>query len=94
MNAPDAPLFDAPAVGQYLDQAGVTAASCRHLREQFIDRLRTYYDRRPAGTPIVQARTAFVDLLLQRIWAAQLASVPGAGLCTLPRTLPGPLQGL
>ncbi len=83
MNAPDAPLFDAPAVGQYLDRAGVTTASCRHLRQQFADHLRAHYDRRPAGTPIVQARTAFVDLLLQRIWAAQMASVPGAGRLAL-----------
>jgi [protein-PII] uridylyltransferase len=83
VNAPDAPLFDAPAVGQYLDRAGVTAASCRQLQQQFADRLRTHYDCRPAGTPIVRARTAFVDLLLQRIWAAQLASVPGAGRLAL-----------
>ncbi|WP_372695393.1 [protein-PII] uridylyltransferase [Immundisolibacter sp.] len=78
MNAPDAPLFDAPAVGQYLDQAGVTPASCRRARQQFGDRLRAYYDRQPAGTPIVQARTAFVDLLLRRIWATQMGDVPGA----------------
>jgi len=78
VNAPDAPLFDAPAVGQYLDQAGVTPASCRRARQQFGDRLRAYYDRQPAGTPIVQARTAFVDLLLRRIWATQMGDVPGA----------------
>ncbi|GAB4348500.1 MAG: [protein-PII] uridylyltransferase [Immundisolibacter sp.] len=78
MNAPDAPWFDAPAVGQYLDQAGVTVASCRHLHQQLIERLRTCYDRRPTGTAIVQARTAFVDLLLRRIWATQLADLPGA----------------
>ena len=56
----------------------VSVASCRQLRQQFTDQLRTYYDLQPAGAPIVQARTAFVDLLLQRIWTVQMANVPGA----------------
>ena len=83
MNAPPsapaaAPLFDAVQVGQALDELGVTASACRQLRQQFTDRLRAFYDQQPSGTPIVQARTAFVDLLLRRIWAAQMADVPGA----------------
>ena len=61
-----------------LDAHGVNAATCRHLRQQFTDQLRAYYDRHPAGAPIVQARTGFVDVLLQRIWAARIADLPGA----------------
>ncbi|WP_372724288.1 [protein-PII] uridylyltransferase [Immundisolibacter sp.] len=73
MNAPPrAPLFDAPAVAQRLDALGVSAATCRQLRQQFMDHLRAEYDRKPAGAEIVQARTAFVDLLLRRIWADQV----------------------
>ncbi len=83
MNAPPpapaaAPLFDAAQIGQALDELGVSAATCRRLRQQFTDRLRAFYDQQPSGTPIVQARTAFVDLLLRRIWAAQMANVAGA----------------
>ena len=78
-----APLFDAAAIGAALDAQGVSPATCRQLRQQFTDRLRAYYDREPAGTPIVQARTAFVDFLLRRIWAALMADVPGAGRLAL-----------
>ncbi len=87
MNAPpstgDASLFDGNRVRALLDAHGVNAATCRHLRQQFNDQLRAYYDLHPAGTPIVQARTAFVDLLLQRIWAARMADLPGAGRLAL-----------
>ena len=80
MNSPPTaagdPLFDADRVNALLDAHGVNATSCRHLRQQFNDQLQAYYDLRPAGTPIVQARTAFVDLLLQRIWAARIADLP------------------
>ena len=82
MNAPPpaagAPLFDADRVNALLDAHGVNAATCRHLHQQFTDQLRAYYDRHPAGAPIVQARTAFVDVLLQRIWAARVADLPQA----------------
>jgi [protein-PII] uridylyltransferase len=83
LNAPPpastpAPLFDAAQIGRALDDLGVTPATCRQLRQQFTDRLRAHYDQQPAGTPIVQARTAFVDLLLRRIWAAQMTDVPGS----------------
>jgi [protein-PII] uridylyltransferase len=76
--APGVPLFDAAAVAAVLDAQGVSAVGCRSLRQQFTDRLRAHYDLHPSGAPIVQARTAFVDFLLRRIWAAQLADVPGA----------------
>ena len=76
--APGVPLFDAAAVAAVLDAQGVSAVGCRSLRQQFTDRLRAHYDLQPSGAPIVQARTAFVDFLLRRIWAAQLADVPGA----------------
>ena len=82
MNAPSAaggiPLFDADRLHAALDELGVSTATCRHLRQQFTDQLRARYDTQPCGAPLVQARTAFVDALLQRIWAAQMAHVPGA----------------
>jgi [protein-PII] uridylyltransferase len=82
VNAPppaaSAPLFDAARVNAVLDAHGVNPATCRHLRQQFNDQLRAAYDVQPLGAPIVQARTAFVDLLLQRSWAARMADLPHA----------------
>ena len=78
-----APLFDAPRIGAVLDDLGVSTETCRQLRQQFMDRLRDFYDQQPSGTAIVQARTAFIDLLLRRIWAARMADVPGANRLAL-----------